>query len=53
MKVFLIAAYPTDKIKGRRCYMDKVKVYYNNEADPMDIWFGNHEDDALVDHILE
>ena len=33
--------------------MDKVKVYYNNESDTMDIWFGNPEDEVVCEEAGE
>src|SRR3989338_7640779 len=33
--------------------MDKVKVYYNNESDTMDIWFGNPEDEVTCEEAGE
>ena len=33
--------------------MDKVKVYYNNESDTMDIWFGNPEDEVICEEAGE
>jgi hypothetical protein len=39
--------------KGRRNCMDKVKVYYNNESDTMDIWFGNPEDEVICEEAGE
>ncbi len=33
--------------------MDKVRVYYNNESDTMDIWFGNPEDEVLSEEAGE
>jgi len=33
--------------------MDKVKVYYNNESDTMDIWFGDPEDEFVCEEAAE
>ena len=33
--------------------MDKVKVYYSNESDTMDIWFGNPEDEVTCEEAGE
>lgn len=33
--------------------MDKIKVYYNKEADTVDIWFGNPDDEFISEEAGE
>jgi uncharacterized protein YuzE len=33
--------------------MDKVKVYYHEASDTMDIWFGNPEDEFMCEEAAE
>ncbi|MEW6068090.1 MAG: DUF2283 domain-containing protein [Nitrospirota bacterium] len=33
--------------------MDKIKVYYNKEADTVDIWFGNPDDEFVSEEAGE
>ena len=33
--------------------MDKIKVYYNKEADTVDVWFGNPDDEVVSEEAGE